>query len=162
MADALGSAVALTDGTGSITTSYSYEPFGRAGASGVVSGNPFQYTGRENDGTELYYYRARYYHPMLERFIAEDPIGLNSGETNAYAYVGNDPLGFVDPLGLEKCSNGGALFASNFVANFRLTNKALFSPAGSAARVQRALRLGPETLSQKRWALSAPCEPLEL
>jgi len=35
----------------------------------------FRYTGRENDGTGLYYYRARYYHPGAKRFIAEDPIG---------------------------------------------------------------------------------------
>ena len=38
--------------------------------------NPFQYTGRENDATGLYYYRARYYSPTLRRFISEDPLGL--------------------------------------------------------------------------------------
>ena len=46
--------------------------------------------------------RARYYHPGPQRFISEDPIGLLSGDTNYYVYVANDPVGFVDPLGLDK------------------------------------------------------------
>jgi len=47
----------------------------------------------------LYYYRARYYSPELKRFISEDPIGLGGG-INFYAYVGNNPVNWVDPLGL--------------------------------------------------------------
>jgi hypothetical protein len=50
-----------TDGTGAVATEYSYEPFGTAGASGTSSGNELKYTGREDDGTGEYYYRARYY-----------------------------------------------------------------------------------------------------
>jgi hypothetical protein len=49
----------------------------------------------------LYYYRARYYSPTLQRFISEDPIGLTGGDTNFYAYVGNDPISFADALGLK-------------------------------------------------------------
>jgi uncharacterized protein RhaS with RHS repeats len=48
----------------------------------------------------LYYYRARYYHPQLARFVAEDPIGL-AGGINLYAYVRGNPLGAIDPLGLD-------------------------------------------------------------
>ena len=66
-------------------------------ASGTTSPNPFQFTGRENDPTGLYYLRARYYNPTWGRFISEDPIGLNG---NLYAYVNNDPLDLVDLLGL--------------------------------------------------------------
>ena len=61
--------------------------------------NPYQYTGRENDGVGLYYYRARYYSPALKRFVSEDPSGLVAG-LNTYAYVHDDPLGRRDPLGL--------------------------------------------------------------
>ena len=46
------------------------------------------------------YSRARYYHPTLQRFIGEDPIGFAGGDVNLYAYVWNDPTRFVDPLGL--------------------------------------------------------------
>ncbi len=98
--DALGSTVGLTDGTGAISTSYNYEPFGRTGATGAASGNPFQYTGRENDATGLYYYRARYYDRLLQRFISEDPIGFRSGDVNLYEYVWNNPIAWTDSLGL--------------------------------------------------------------
>jgi YD repeat-containing protein len=58
-ADALGSIIALTDQTGAIKTQYAYDAFGNVTMSGETSDNPFQYTGREDDGTGLYYYRAR-------------------------------------------------------------------------------------------------------
>lgn len=77
--DALGSTLALTDDTGAIKTSYAYEPFGTTTARGEASSNSSQYTGRENDGSGLYYYRARYYHPTFGRFIAEDQIGFAGG-----------------------------------------------------------------------------------
>ncbi len=74
LADALGSILGLTDPTGMLPTSYTYDPFGQTTATGLASANPFQYTGRENDGTGLYYYRARYYSPTLARFLSEDPM----------------------------------------------------------------------------------------
>ena len=46
------------------------------------------------------YMRARYYDSELGRFINQDPIGLRGG-MNLYAYVGNNPLNFVDPSGLD-------------------------------------------------------------
>jgi RHS repeat-associated protein len=46
------------------------------------------------------YCRARYYHPGLQRFIGEDPLGLFGGGTNLYSYVGNNPTQWRDPLGL--------------------------------------------------------------
>lgn len=98
--DALGSTLALIDSSGAIKTTYAYDPFGATTASGEANDNAAQYTGRENDGTGLYYYRARYYDPAKGRFIAEDPIGL-SGGLNVYAYVNGDPISNVDPLGLQ-------------------------------------------------------------
>jgi RHS repeat-associated protein len=108
LADALGSVVALTDATGTLGTEYTYEPFGRTVAAGVASTNPFQYTGREHDATGLYYYRARYYHPGLQRFVSEDPLGLTTGDTNLYAYARNAPTTFNDPGGLSPTTIIGA------------------------------------------------------
>jgi RHS repeat-associated protein len=99
--DSLGSTIALADPTGTVQTSYTYEPFGKTTASGASTTNPFQYTNRENDGTGLYYYRARYYHSILQRFVAEDPIEFRGGDINLYGYVINNPTGFVDPFGLD-------------------------------------------------------------
>ncbi|TKB76126.1 MAG: RHS repeat protein, partial [Nitrospira sp.] len=99
--DALGSTVALGDGTGTLQTQYTYEPFGYATQTGAASTSSYKYTGREDDGTGLYYYRARYYHPRLQRFLSEDPIGFGGGDFNFYGYTGNNPLLFVDPNGLR-------------------------------------------------------------
>jgi RHS repeat-associated protein len=100
MTDILGSTLALTDSSGNIQTSYTYDPFGNTGTSGQASANPYQFTGRENDGTGVLYYRARYYDPTLERFISQDPLGFGSQNVNLYAYVEDSPIDLLDPLGL--------------------------------------------------------------
>ena len=100
--DGLGSTLGLADSSGVVQTSYTFEPFGQTTVTGAASGNPSQYTSRENDGTGLYYYRARYYNPTLQRFISQDPLGIGGGDTNLYAYTGNNPVSFNDPFGLEK------------------------------------------------------------
>jgi RHS repeat-associated protein len=73
------------------------------------------------DGTGLYYYRARYYHPQLQRFISEDPIGFAGGDANLHAYVGNDPVNATDPSGninpiVAACGLGAAEAALGYVA----------------------------------------------
>ncbi|MCA9421817.1 MAG: RHS repeat-associated core domain-containing protein, partial [Nitrospira sp.] len=67
----------------------------------------YQFTGRENDGTGLFYYRARYYSPVIQRFISEDPIGFAGGDPNLYAYVFNNPVNLTDPEGENPLTNGG-------------------------------------------------------
>src|SRR5208337_3626709 len=98
--DALGSTIGLVGSGQNIATNYTYQPFGASTITGTANGNSYQFTGRENDGTGLYFYRARYYNPTFQRFIAQDPIGFGGGDTNLYAYVWNNPLSFLDPLGL--------------------------------------------------------------
>lgn len=100
LADGLGTVIALVDSAGAVTARYTYEPFGAVSQQMGTTMNPLQYTARENDGTGFYYYRARYYHPTLQRFVSEDPIGITGGDVNLYAYVWNSPTIFVDPLGL--------------------------------------------------------------
>jgi len=100
LTDMLGSTLALTDTTGNLQTQYSYDPFGSATASGHASSNPLRFTGRENDGTAPDFYRARYYSPTFQRFVAQDPLDLTLGNLNLYAYGLNDLLDEVDPTGL--------------------------------------------------------------
>jgi|SRR5215469_13657892 len=47
------------------------------------------------------YYRARYYNSSVGRFVSEDPIGFEAG-INFYNYVTDNPVRFVDPLGLQR------------------------------------------------------------
>jgi RHS repeat-associated protein len=100
LSDGLGSSIALTDASGAVQTEYTYEPFGATSTTGASTSNSFGFTGRETDVTGLYYYRARYYDPRAQRFIAHDPVGYGSGAENPYAYVGNSPSMWSDPQGL--------------------------------------------------------------
>jgi RHS repeat-associated protein len=102
--DHLGSTVALADQSGNLATQYSYSPYGQVSKTGTSS-NYFTYTGREDDSTGLYYYRARYYSPDLKRFTAEDPIGFESGQSNLYGYAGNSPAIYSDPTGYRPYPN---------------------------------------------------------
>lgn len=100
----MGSTLALADSTGAIQTSYAFEPFGNTTVTGSSTTNSFAYTGRELDGTGLYFYRARYYSPIMQRFISEDPIGLGGG-VNRYQYASGNPLNLSDPLGTYSSNN---------------------------------------------------------
>jgi len=75
LSDALGSTLALTDSTGTVQTSYTFEPFGNTSLTGSTTTNSFAFTGRELDAAALYFYRGRYYSPSLQRFLSEDPAG---------------------------------------------------------------------------------------
>jgi RHS repeat-associated protein len=111
MSDLIGSTIALTDPTGVIREQYSYDPYGNVTPSDTTTGftNPYQYFGREADSPGLYYYRARYYSPMMGSFIDEDPITFGGSQLSFYAYVDGSPLDNIDPFGLrplnacEKC-----------------------------------------------------------
>ena len=130
LTDALGSTLRLTDGAGAKVVDYSYEAYGKASNDNAASTNTFQYTGRENDGTNLQFNRARYYDPRLGRFISEDPIGL-AGGYNQYAYVEGNPISFTDPEGLLFSSTLGGV-RRNTTLNEAATLGAVGNAAASA------------------------------
>ena len=83
----------------SLGSVYAYSAYGEVAVLGPDDANSLRYTGRDDDNTGLLYYRARYYDPVLKRFITEDPIGLLSGGANLYAYVNGNPVQYADPTG---------------------------------------------------------------
>ncbi|MBX9809531.1 RHS repeat-associated core domain-containing protein, partial [Candidatus Gracilibacteria bacterium] len=115
----LGSVVAISTQAGNMPRTFGYDAFGKAyilgektiteatykdisSYTGTLYGNTRLYTGREYDQeTGLYYNRARYYNPDTGRFLSRDPIGQND-QINLYTYVANNPLKYVDRMGLEK------------------------------------------------------------
>ncbi len=141
LTDALGSTVALGDGTGALQTQYTYEPFGYATQTGQANTSSYKYTGREDDGSGLYYYRARYYHPRLQRFISEDPIGFVGGDVNFYGYVANDPLTYLDSYGL---TGSAVLPWSGAGAGAIETAGGIIGGAGSAAAVWGSIFIFPD------------------
>lgn len=111
--DHLGSAPLLTDASG-VFERTTFTPFGeidtRTGSRGA--GLPTHaYTDHEYDPESgLYYMRARYYDPVVGRFLSPDPALNDGGESfnrianfpahlNAYSYVNNRPTVAVDPTG---------------------------------------------------------------
>jgi RHS repeat-associated protein len=96
LTDALMSVIAQANDAQNVDNYYAYSAYGEVSVLGPDGGNPLQYTGRENDGTGFYYYRARYYDPVLKRFVSEDSFGMVAG-TNLYSYEieAGDTRGFT-------------------------------------------------------------------
>lgn len=94
--DAINSTVALTDSSGALQQSISYEPYGQT--SRVTTTFPIQYTGRLPVSDSLYYYRSRFYDSKAGLFLNEDTIGLRGG-INLYGYTEQNPLIYTDPTG---------------------------------------------------------------
>ena len=129
-ADALGSIKALTNSAGSIIKTYNYKAYGAIASQTGTLVQPYTFTGREYDSEiGMYFYRGRYYFPRAGRFISKDPIGFAGGDVNLYRMVGNNPVNFVDPLGLimaifEAGNNRLTIFSNegNFLGQYDARN----------------------------------------
>jgi RHS repeat-associated protein len=106
--DHQNSVIALVDQNGSVVERYTYSAYGETTIFDSTGneltesayGNRYLWQGREFDSTTgLYFFRARWYSPETGRWISKDPIGI-SGGLNQYVFCGNNPVNFVDPLGL--------------------------------------------------------------
>jgi RHS repeat-associated protein len=116
--DASGNTSVLTSGTGAVLNTYSYLPFGEALAGTGSTANRFTYSGAfgvtGTTGTSapggLYLTATRAYAAGLGRFTSPDPTGFGGGDTNLYRYIGNSPVRFSDPTGLDGTNdtNGNA------------------------------------------------------
>ena len=99
----LGSTALTTTASGVKTGDLLYKPWGETRYDNGTTPTTWRFTGqRENATIGLYFYNARYYDPVLGRFIQPDTIVPNPGNPaslNRYAYVMNNPLRYTDPTG---------------------------------------------------------------
>lgn len=113
----LASVSSLTNPSGVVTQTYTYDSFGKVTNSSGNIGNSFRYTGRDFDNESgLYYYRARYYDPNSGRFLSGDPLWFQEG-MNLFAYVHNDSPNYFDPTGMAQlCCRPAHVPIANFWA----------------------------------------------
>lgn len=106
--DHLGSVrlvVQVGAGTLTIAQQCEYDPWGQVTCSQGSGFQPFGFAGGLYDpDTGLVRFGARDYDPAVGRWTAKDPIGFGGGDANLYAYVGDDPVNFVDPSGASRLS----------------------------------------------------------
>jgi RHS repeat-associated protein len=104
VSDVRGSVRLVVDATtGTVAQQLTYDPYGQVLDDTAPGFQPFGYAGGEYDWTTgLTRFGARDYDATIGRWTAKDPIGFAGGDTNLYAYVGGEPVNWVDITGLQQ------------------------------------------------------------
>ncbi len=127
--DMLGSPVAASNENGEILWEERYLPYGESEFNlQAEESNTIGYTGHRKEDSGLVYMQARYYDPVLGRFISTDPAGFSESNYqtfNRYAYANNNPNSFYDPNGEV------ANFALKFIADVGLNLVINYATTGS-------------------------------
>jgi RHS repeat-associated protein len=102
--DIAGTPLLATDTAGNVVWKESYRPYGeRLNNPAAAADNRLGFTGKPFDpATGLSYMGARYYDPVLGRFMGVDPAEVQPADVhsfNRYAYAANNPYRHVDPDG---------------------------------------------------------------
>ena len=103
MPDHLGTPVVGTDASRNILWRDSRTPFGESMAAISGRADRVGYTGHiEDTDLKLTYMQARYYDPVLGRFMSNDPVGFIEGGIsyhNRFSYTANNPVNAIDSDG---------------------------------------------------------------
>jgi RHS repeat-associated protein len=124
--DLLGSPIAGNNGS-----SYQehYRPWGEKNENPIQLADDVGYTGHQDDvATGLTYMQARYYDPVVGRFMAVDPVRFTASDPmsfNRFLYVNNNPYKYIDPNGekLEFAAGSSASFKAQFAQVIKYHNK---------------------------------------
>lgn len=119
--DQLGSTRLLTDASGKVAASFTYDPYGNLSASTGTASTPFGFAGQYTDAESgLIYLRARSYDPASAQFLSVDPLATLTREP--YPYVHDDPVNLTDPSGQD--SEGEPVGAIVYVRGIVLVQRA--------------------------------------
>jgi RHS repeat-associated protein len=102
--DRLNSVRDVINSGGTLKDSIAYDGFGsiKAGELNSSFRGWYAFTGRLLEvETSLQYNNARWYDPKMGRWISQDPLGFDAGDSNLYRYVNNRATSASDPSGLE-------------------------------------------------------------
>jgi RHS repeat-associated protein len=98
--DGKGNVTAVIDSSQTVVAAYTYDPFGNLLTSTGSLDQPYQFSTKPYDqATGLSYFGKRFYSPSAGRWTTRDPIGERGG-LNLYGFVGNNPINYIDPIGL--------------------------------------------------------------
>ena len=98
--DRLGSTRVLTDSTGKVAATYTYDAYGNTTATTGTVNNPLRYAGAFTDlETGFIYLVNRYYDTATGQFLSVDPLAQFTHQP--YAYGKDNPVNNVDPTGLD-------------------------------------------------------------
>ena len=152
--DQVTSVTAQTNPNGGTQAAMTYSAFGTTQATTGTPISRLQFAGRENDGTGLYYNRAREYDPAIGRFISEDPKKFAAG-INFYAYVGNNPINANDPSGLYQALQVTNPDGSTYIPMTTVKNKYQVPGYGLPIGTQTAIAVPPNVdpaAEVQRWS----------
>ncbi|MCP4493997.1 MAG: hypothetical protein GY820_42850 [Gammaproteobacteria bacterium] len=114
--DHLGTPQRVVGSNGAVLWGAVYDAFGEADLEVAVLTSNLRFPGQYYDAESgLHYNYWRYYDSGTGGYVRSDPIGLDGG-VNTYAYVGGNPVGRIDPMGLDFVAFGGS--ASFFTGGF--------------------------------------------
>jgi RHS repeat-associated protein len=132
--DHLQSVRVETDSTGVIRNNSKYRPFGDRVAGVTTIAEAKGFIGERHDSeTGLMYLNARYYDPVLGRFMSGDPMSptLPGVGVNRYAYAFNSPIIMLDPSGLASGGGNWADQSRNTHTSEKTAHGSLTDPRGN-------------------------------
>ena len=185
--DHLGSSNIVTTPDGEVFEHIEYAPYGETWiekTDDLFDFLPYKFTTKELDEeTGLYYYGARYLNPRTSRWISSDPAGfdlINSKRqgfniiesNNWYSYVGNNPIKFIDPTGMES-ADAAASWLKSFedapdfsepvdapVSSEAGSREPLDTPQGPSSEIHKGWDYGPSEGETESYSAAADGEIL--
>ena len=101
LTDRLGSVRDVLDHTGASVAQATFDAWGNQLGTPSTFQGMYGWDGYDFDAASAFYNNhARYYDPHSERWISQDPMGFDAGDSNLYRYVHNAPTNATDPSGM--------------------------------------------------------------